>query len=205
MEERHRIARDLHDSVSQALFSTALHTRTAERALEHDGAGSSSELRQSLSAIRELTKAAQTEMRALIFQLRRDAVEAGLVQALAAHASSIRSTTGLDVIVRGPESRLPVQPRTEEELFAISREALANVVKHAQAHSATVLIEDRPESVLLEISDDGRGFDATAPHPGHFGLESIRGRAAAIDGNLTIASGAGGGTIVRVEVSANGS
>src|SRR5262249_46692830 len=133
MEERHRIPRDLHGSVSEALFSTALHTRTAERALEHDGAGSSSELRRSLSAIGELTKAAQTEMRALIFQLRRDAVEAGLVSALAAHASSIRSTTGILVSVQGPESRLPIQPRTEEELFAIGREALANVVKPAPA------------------------------------------------------------------------
>jgi len=204
VEERHRIARDLHDSVSQALFSTALHTRTAARALEHDGAGSSPELRESLSAIAELTKAAQTEMRALIFQLRRDAVDAGLVSAFAAHASSIRSTTGLRVKVQGPESRLPIQPRTEEQLFAIGREALANVVKHARAHSATVRIEDRPESVVLEISDDGRGFDATAHRPGHFGLESMRGRAAAIDGELTIGSEAGGGTVVRVEVSANG-
>jgi signal transduction histidine kinase len=204
MDERHRIARDLHDSVSQALFSTALHTRTAKRALELDGAGSSSELRQSLSAIGELTKAAQTEMRALIFQLRRDAVDAGLVQALATHASSIRSTTSLDVSVQGPESRLPIQPRTEEELFAICREALANVVRHARAHSASVVVEHRPESVLLKISDDGRGFDASASHPGHFGLESMRGRAAAIEGDLTIASGAGGGTIVQVEVPANG-
>ncbi len=204
MEERHRIARDLHDSVSQALFSTALHTRTAERALEHDGAGSSSELRQSLSAIGELTKAAQTEMRALIFQLRRDAVEAGLMSAFAAHASSIRSTTGLRVSVKGPQSRLPIQPRTEEELFAIGREALANVVKHAHAKSAIVRIEDRPESVLVEISDDGCGFDATARRPGHFGMESMRGRAAAIDGDLTIESEAGGGTVVRIEVRSNG-
>jgi signal transduction histidine kinase len=205
IEERHRIARDLHDSVSQALFSTALHTRTAERALEHDGAASSSELRQSLSAIGELTKAAQTEMRALIFQLRRDAVEAGLVSAFAAHASSIRSTTGLRVGVKGPRSRLPIQPRTEEELFAIGREALANVVKHARAKAATVRIEDRSETVLLEISDDGCGFDATANHPGHFGLESMRGRAAAIDGDFTIASEADSGTVVRVEVRVNGS
>ena len=205
MEERHRIARDLHDSVSQALFSTALQTRTAKRALDRNGAGSASELRESLTAIAALTKAAQTEMRSLIFQLRRDAVDAGLVQALAAHASSIRSTTGLDVTVQGPEPRLPIQPRTEEELFAIGREALANVVKHARAHSATVVIEDRPESVSLEISDDGRGFDVTGSHPGHFGLESMRGRAAAIDGELTIASGAGGGTLVRVEVPTDGS
>ncbi len=203
MEERHRIARDLHDSVSQALFSTALHTRTAERALAHDDAGRSSDLRKSLSAIGELTRAAQTEMRALIFQLRRDAAEAGLVPAFAAHASSIRSATGLRVRVLGPGSRLPIQPRTEEELFAIGREALANVVRHARARTATVRIEELPEGVSLEISDDGCGFDVTASNPGHFGLESMRGRAAAIDGDLTISSSAGGGTVVRVEVPAN--
>ena len=205
LEERHRIARDLHDSVSQALFSTALHTRTAERALAHDGADHSSDLRQSLSAIGELTKAAQTEMRALIFQLRRDAAEAGLVSAFTAHASSIRAATGLRVRVQGPESRLPIQPRTEEELLAIGREALANVVRHAHARTATVLIEELPDGVSLEISDDGRGFDAAASHPGHFGLESMRGRAAAIDGDLTIASSADGGTVVRVEVPAHAS
>src|SRR5262249_60346131 len=115
MEERHRIPRDLHGSVSEALFSTALHTRTAERALEHDGAGSSSELRRSLSAIGELTKAAQTEMRALIFQLRRDAVEAGLVSAFAAHAPRIPSATRPRVSVRGPQARLPLQPPTQAD------------------------------------------------------------------------------------------
>ena len=90
MEERHRIARDLHDSVSQALFSTVLHTRTAQKALAQEGSGSVGRARRALSAIGELTRSAQSEMRALIFELGRDPVDDGLVAALAEHASRAR-------------------------------------------------------------------------------------------------------------------
>jgi signal transduction histidine kinase len=200
MEERHRIARDLHDSVSQSLFSTALHTRTAQKALENGVLDAADQLRESLGAIGESTRDAQKEMRAFIFGLRRDAIDAGLVSALAEHASSIRETSGFPISVEGPESRLEIQPRAEEELFAIGREALANVLKHAAARSATVRVEADPERVSLEVADDGCGFDTTANQPGHFGLESMRGRAAEIDAELTIASTVGSGTVVRVEV-----
>jgi signal transduction histidine kinase len=199
IEERHRIARDLHDSVSQALFSTALHTRTAEKALEN-GRGASGQVRQSLSAIAQLTRAAQAEMRAFIFELRRDALEAGLVTALTEYASTVRTPSGLTISVQGPNVPLAVDPRTEEELFAIGREALSNVVKHAAARRATVTIKAAPEHVSVEISDDGRGFDVTAARPGHFGLESMRSRAAEIGGDLTVASTPGAGTVVRLEL-----
>jgi signal transduction histidine kinase len=200
IEERHRIARDLHDSVSQALFSTVLQTRTAEKALGDDRDGSSGQVRQALGTIAELTRAAQAEMRAFIFELRRDALEAGLVAALAEYASTIRAPSGLTISVQGPESPLPVDPRTEEELFAIGREALSNVARHAGARSATVRVEPSSGGVSLEISDDGNGFDATAARPGHYGLESMRSRAADIGGDLTVASSLGMGTVVRLEV-----
>jgi len=200
IEERHRIARDLHDSVSQALFSTALHTRTAEKALGNDRDDSSGQIRQSLGAIAELTRATQAEMRAFIFELRRGAAEAGLVKALAESASNIRAASGLTISVQGPESPLAVDPRTEEELFAIGREALSNAAQHADARSATVRVESHSDRVSLEISDNGRGFDTTAPRPGHFGLESMRSRVAEIGGDLSIASTPGVGTVVRVEV-----
>lgn len=203
VEERHRIARDLHDSVSQALFSTALHTRTAQRALEHDGGDDSSEqVGLSLSAIGELTKGAQTEMRAFIFELRRDVVDEGLVAALAELVSSARAENGPTITLEGPEHRLDLPTRSEEELFAIGREALANVLKHADANSVVLRVEAHPAHVSLEIADDGRGFDVAAARPGHFGLESMRSRAAEIDGKLTITSTPGNGTTVRVEVSA---
>ena len=198
IEERRRIARDLHDSVSQALFSTALHTRTAEKALGNDRGESSGQVRESLGAITQLTRAAQAEMRAFIFELRRDALELGLVAALAEQASTLSGP--LTINVEGPDAPLAVDLRTEEELFAIGREALSNVAKHASASSATVRVEAHSERISLEVSDDGRGFDDTAASPGHYGLESMRSRAADIGGNLTVGSTLGVGTVVRVEV-----
>jgi signal transduction histidine kinase len=106
----------------------------------------------------------------------------------------------LTINVEGPDSPLAVNPRTEEELFAIGREALSNVAKHAAASSATVRVEAHSGRVSLEVSDDGRGFDDTAACPGHYGLESMRTRAADIGGDLTVASALGVGTVVRVEV-----
>ena len=198
IEERRRIARDLHDSVSQALFSTALHTRTAEKALGNDRGESSGQVRQSLGTITQLTRAAQAEMRAFIFELRRDALERGLVAALAEQASTLSGP--LTINVEGPDAPLAVDLRTEEELFAIGREALSNVAKHASASSATVRVEAHSERISLEVSDDGRGFDDTAAWPGHYGLESMRTRAADIGGDLTVGSTLGVGTVVRVEV-----
>jgi signal transduction histidine kinase len=202
MKERHRIARDLHDSVSQALFSALLHTRTAQKALKREGLIPSGPLEQSLEEIGKLTRSAQNEMRALIFELGHDPVEGGLVAALTRHASMICKRHGLDIEVHGPE-RLALSPHAQTELFAIGREALANVVKHADASKARVHIEARSGRVLIEIRDDGSGFDPGARHPDHFGLESMQGRAAELGGVLTISSAPGAGTVVRVEARAD--
>jgi signal transduction histidine kinase len=201
IKERHRIARDLHDSVSQALFSTVLHTRAAQKALEHEGL-TAGPLEESLDAIGELTRGAQSEMRALIFELGHDAVEDGLVAALARHASLLRTRHGLDVEVEGPE-RLALSSHAQRELFNIGREALANVVKHAGAGKAWVRVTTNSGRVLVEVRDNGSGFDPEARHPGHFGLESMHSRAAELGGVLTISSAPRAGTIVRVETRAD--
>ena len=199
-EERHRIARDLHDSVSQMLFSTALHTRTAQRAVEQGDGSANSTLGRELKTIGELTKGAQTEMRAMISELNRDRVEDGLVAAFAEHASELNKQDGLTIEVHGPGGHLGLSTRAEIQLFGIGREALSNVLKHASAGMAQVRIESDARGVAVEIEDDGSGFDPAAGYPGHFGLESMRSRAAEIGGLLTITSGAGQGTVVRVEV-----
>jgi signal transduction histidine kinase len=198
--ERHRIARDLHDSVSQSLFSTVLHTRTAQKALRQNGDESSGQVAQELQAIGDLTRGAQTEMRSLIFELGHDQIEAGLVAALEKHAARIGNGYGPAVTVDGPGEALAVSPRVELQLFNIGREALANVAKHAHATAATVTVETTRESLVVEVRDDGLGFDPTRVGSGHFGLESMRGRASEIGAELTIASSAGRGTVVRVEV-----
>jgi signal transduction histidine kinase len=201
-KERHRIARDLHDSVSQALFSAVMHTRTAQKALIREGRTASRPLEDSLEAIGELTRGAQSEMRALIFELGHDAVEDGLVAAFSRHASMLRTRNGLEIEVQGPE-RLALSPHAQTELFSIGREALANVVKHAGATKAWVHVEARAGRVLVEVRDDGSGFEPTASHPGHFGLESMQSRAGELGGILTISSAPRVGTAVRVEVRAD--
>jgi signal transduction histidine kinase len=203
LEERHRIARDLHDSVSQALFSIFLHIRTGERALEQEGSSRSSALGRTLTVIHELTVGVQREMRALIYELHGPIAEGGLVAALSHQATNLSAREGLTIEVLGPSDPLPISPRTEAELFTIGREALANVVKHSSAGSARVHVTNRRGRVSMDIRDNGIGFDLTAPQAGHYGLESIRSRAAEIGASLSIESTPGHGTIVRVEAIAD--
>jgi signal transduction histidine kinase len=205
-EERHRIARDLHDSVSQALFSTVLHTRTAERALTREGVSPLGPLARSLAEIGDLSKVAQSEMRALIYELGHEAVaERGLVAALSEYAArpGVREEVVIDI--RGPADRLPLSPAAEGQLFSIGREALANVVKHAGATTVRIDVDVRPGSVSIVVEDDGRGFEPATSPPGHFGLDSMRGRAAELGGQLRIESEPGRGTVVRIDVPVAGS
>ena len=202
VQERHRIARDLHDSVSQALFSTLLHTRTAEKALAQDSTHSDGRIARDLAAIGELTLAAQTEIRNLISELGRDPLEDGLVAALIGHATKLAWDEGPAIEVDASAGRLPLAPRAEAQVFAVAREALGNVVKHAQASTVRISVEDRQGHVVVEIRDDGRGFEPGVEHPGHFGLESMRSRAAEIGAQLSITSGPGQGTVVRIEAPA---
>jgi signal transduction histidine kinase len=143
----------------------------------------------------------QAEMRALMFELHRDPIHDGLVAALTRQAAALRSD-GLTIDVRGPGPRLALSEPVETQLFAIGREALANVQKHARATAAHIRVEAQQRQVVVVVHDDGRGFDPTAGHPGHFGLESMRSRAAEIGGRLTIRSSPGLGTTVRVRVPA---
>jgi signal transduction histidine kinase len=200
-QERQRIARDLHDSVSQALFSTTLRVRTAQRALAREGLGSTGPVGEQLSEIGQLTRSALAEMRALILELRPGALaEEGLVAALTEQASVLSAREGLVIEVGGPAEGLPLGPEAEEQLYRLGQEALANVVKHAQATRAAVEIAARDGTVSLEVRDDGRGFDPTGVTGGHFGLRSMRGRVADLGGRLEVTSAPGHGTVVHAEV-----
>jgi signal transduction histidine kinase len=201
-EERRRIARELHDSVSQTLYSTALHTRTAQKALVQEGGDPAGRVGRSLAAIAGLNRSVEREMRSLFHELQNDPVHDGLVAALASYATDLRTPDGLTVDVEGPEFRLALSGLAEAQLFAIGREALANVQKNAGASAAQVRVQAQEGRVILDVRDDGRGFDPAAGHPGHFGLDSMRTRAAEIGGSLTITSRPGSGTLVRVCVPA---
>jgi signal transduction histidine kinase len=201
--ERQRIARDLHDSVSQSLFSTTLHVRTAQRALQLEELDAPGLVGEELSEIGQLTRGALAEMRALIFELQPGALaEEGLVAALTKQASALSAREGLSIEVHGPDERLPLAPGVEEQLYRLGQEALANVVKHARASSATVRIAATDGTVSMEVFDDGRGFDPAAVGREHFGLRSMRGRVADLQGRLQVTSTPGRGTVLRVEVPA---
>jgi signal transduction histidine kinase len=201
--ERQRIARDLHDSVSQSLFSTTLHVRTAQQALAREGLDACGPVGEELNEIGQLTRGALAEMRALIFELRPGALaEEGLVAALTKQAAALSAREGLTIQVDGPGERLPLAPEVEEHLYLLGQEALANVVKHARASSATIHIAAKDQTVSMEVADDGRGFDPTAVGREHFGLRSMRGRVTDLRGRLEVSSAIDRGTVLRVEVPA---
>ena len=203
VEERHRIARDLHDSLSQAMFSTALYIRTAQKALREERLSDSGQLGRALDTIGELTKAAQGEMRAFVSQLDRDGIEEGLLAALSAYAAILGPRHDLTIEVLGPED-LSLSQRAQTQLFSIGREALTNVVKHAGARRVWIRVDALEGRILVEIRDDGHGFESTAVNPNHFGILSMHGRAEELGGYLTVVSTPGQGTVVRAEVPAEG-
>jgi signal transduction histidine kinase len=202
LEERRRIARDLHDSVSQALFSSVLHTRAAQKLVGDEADTGSERLRRALVAVSELTRRAQREMRRFIFEWGPEGIGDGLVPAFARHISTLEGN-GLQIAVEGPPTDLPLNRTAQTHLYGIGREALANVIRHSQARNARVRVFANDGVVILEIDDDGCGFDPEERRTGHYGLDSMRSRADEIGARLSIVSDADGGTRVRVEAPAD--
>ncbi len=197
-QERAHLARELHDSVTQALFSMGLTLRTLELLLDTDPEAA----RGKVEELRELQKDALAEMRTLIFELRPTSLQSdGLVQALRTHATAVQRRTGLAIVFDAePIERLPLP--AEEALYRIGQEALHNVVKHANASNAALRITIEGGRVRLSVTDDGIGF---APHQvprGHLGLIGMRQRADLVAGELRVESKAGGGTLIEASVPA---
>ena len=170
LEERQRLARELHDSVSQALFSMTLHARTAQRHLETAGPGRGPPVAVEVEQLQELTQAALAEMRALIFELRPGALaEEGLVAALTKQAAAMAAREQVAVAVHGADGRDPARPTLEEHLYRIALEAMHNAVKHARPERVDVRLENDGTGLELRVSDDGVGFDPGRTAPGTSG------------------------------------
>ncbi|MBI1379036.1 MAG: PAS domain-containing protein [Frankiales bacterium] len=200
--ERQRLARELHDSVSQALFSMTMHARTAERRLEPLGPDADL-ARAEVARLQELTRGALAEMRALIFELRPGALaEEGLGAALTKQAAAIAAREQVVIDVQAPVQRLPLPADAEEHLYRIALEAMHNAVKHARPRRIDVSIEhdDATGEVRLAVVDDGIGFDTSVEHLGHLGLGTMRERASGLGGSATVTSERGAGTRVEVAV-----
>jgi PAS domain S-box-containing protein len=201
---RSRLARELHDSVSQGLFSMTMHARAAQLSMAEAGLDKHGPLGRSIAELADLTRGALAEMRALIFELRPAALaEEGLVAALRKQATALSAREETVITVQGPEERLDVEAGVEEHLYRIASEALHNVVNHAGAVSATVSVADRAGGLRLEVSDDGSGFDQNCAHPGHLGLSTMAERAETIGAELTVFSVPGEGTTVVVALAPN--
>jgi PAS domain S-box-containing protein len=194
VNERTRLARDLHDAVSQTLFSASIIADVLPRLWEKDA----QQGRKRLEEVRQLTRGALAEMRTLLFELRPAALEdAELSYLLRQLGESItgRVRIPVDVQVEG-ECKLPVEVKVA--LYRVTQEALNNVSKHAGASIATIRLNCTHGRAALTIADNGRGFDMSKVRAGSLGLGIMQERARGVGANLTVRSQIGQGTVVSV-------
>jgi signal transduction histidine kinase len=196
--ERHRLARELHDSVTQSLYSATLLTETGRLAA---GAGDLRVAENCLGRLGQVTQQALKEMRLLIYELRPPVLEReGLVGAIQQRLDAVEARAGIDARLL-LEGQIELATQQEETLYRIALEALNNALKHAEATAVTVQVSADGESARLEIADDGRGFD---PHAvsglGGLGLVTMRERAEQLGGAFEIISAPGEGTRVRASL-----
>jgi PAS domain S-box-containing protein len=193
LEERQRLARELHDSVSQALYGIALGAKSAREWLDE---GNTAEVAEPLDYVLSLAEAGMAEMRSLIFELRPESLESeGVVAALEKQAAALRARHRIEVkteLCDEPEAPL----EAKEAVYRIAQEALHNIVKHARASSMKIRMVSDTEQITLAISDDGIGFDAKGKFPGHLGLRSMRERASYIGGTVKVKTVPNKGTLI---------
>jgi signal transduction histidine kinase len=195
-EERRRLARELHDSVSQALYGITLGVDTA-RDLLKQGPG---DVAEPLAYVRELAATGLSEMRSLISGLRSDLLEKeGLVAALNREIGALEARHPVTF-----ERLLPGEPTasltSRQTLFRIGQEAMHNIVRHASATRVQVRLEEQPPDLLLEITDNGVGFERGQEFPGHFGLRSMEERALQLGGRFNVFTAPGRGTRITARV-----
>ena len=192
--ERNRLARDLHDSVTQALFAATLKAEALTSASDLEPS-----MARQVEEVHKLNRGALAQMRTLLLELRGDPIEELPIQQLlrnAVEAAESRASAKV-ILTLDEQSALPAN--VHEAVYRISQEALNNLVRHAKASNAYVQLDVDASHARLVIGDDGSGFDPALVAPGHFGLISIRERADESGGELFLRSAAGEGTTVTVD------
>jgi PAS domain S-box-containing protein len=198
LEERNRIARELHDSVTQSLYSINLQSDATLMALS---SGKTESAERRLQMLKDTAQESMAEMRLLIYELHPSILEeAGLVAALKQRLETVELRSGVEVDLQiEDEQRLPIA--VEYELFKISLEGLNNVLKHAKAKEVLVQVSFEHNRCRLTIKDDGMGFDhGNIGRYGGDGLANIKDRVEQIGGELTVITEPGKGTTLEVEV-----
>jgi len=198
-EERGRLSRDLHDSVTQTLYGVTLYAQAASRLLK---ASDTARAAEHLEELERGARQALQEMRLLVFQLRPPVLEKeGLVAALQARLDAVEGRTGVQATLHAECPGDDLDPAIEEGLYWVAQEALNNVLRHASARGVCVALECDAARIVLEVRDAGAGFDPQAvAGRGGVGLPAMAERTAQMGGTLTIESAPGKGTCVRVEV-----
>lgn len=195
-QERARLARELHDSVAQALYGISLGAKTARATLDRD----IEKTRASLDYTINLAEGGVSEMKALLFSLRPDALEeGGLIAALAQHAHALEARHGLKVqasLLKEP----PLSSDAQAAAYRIMQEALHNVVKHARAQQVWLSVIHHQEYTEFLVRDDGRGFDVKSQGTGTLGQRSMRERSLEVGGKLNVDSVEGEGTVVTLQL-----
>lgn len=205
--ERERLARELHDAVTQTLFAANMTARTIPSLIEQD----LNEARAAIDDVIDLNQTALGELRMLMFELRPASIEkVTLVQLLQQLTQTIGSRLSAPVkLVFEPDEKTltskmeKISPDTKLALYRVAQEAMSNVTRHSNASAVTISLhrkEGPAPMLMLTVEDDGAGFDTTQEHPGHFGLSNMRERIGALGGNIAIHSEKGQGT--RISVSA---
>ncbi len=199
MEERRRLARDLHDSVTQSLFSLTLFAEASQRLLR---SGQTEAVEEHLAWLSQTARRALKEMRLLVYELRPVDLEetGGLALAVQRRLDAVERRAGIkaQLIV---DQTVPLPLHVEESLYRIIQEALNNSLKHADAQSVTVHFQADDQEITVTVEDDGQGFDCAAIRDrGGLGLLSMFERAETIGGRLDVVSRPGGGTRITVHV-----
>lgn len=200
IKERNRLARELHDAVTQTIFSMTLIARSALMLQERDP----KQVRDKLLQLQELAQGALQEMRTLIYQLRTFSVaEDGLYPVLRKFVDGVGERNNLQIDLDAPPvAPLLLTPIQQQEIYRIIQEAVNNVVKHAQADSVVIRLAESDATVVVTIADDGVGFDPALieDQQAHIGLGSMRERAEELGGTLEIDARPGAGTEIRVSI-----
>jgi signal transduction histidine kinase len=200
IRERARLARELHDAVTQSLYSLTLF---AEAGIELAENGEPEAVRHNFVRIGETALQALKEMRLLVYELRPTALkQGGLVGALHERLNAVEGRVNVTARLIA-DDLVDLPTRVEEGLYRIAQEALNNILKHAAATSVTIYLREKNGRIELEIVDDGTGFDPDQTNgPGGMGLDNMRIRAKKLGGSLTIHSEPGGGTKITAAISA---
>jgi signal transduction histidine kinase len=192
--ERNRIARDLHDSVTQTLFSATLIAEVLPKLVQRNG----KEGMRRLEELRQLTRGALAEMRTLLLELRpATLMEVSIDELLRQLVEAARGRARIPIAME-LEASVPLPPDVKIAFYYIAQEALNNVAKHARASAVQVTLKSDEAGAALRVHDDGLGFDVTQVTPEHLGLAIMRERTESIGGELLIRSAPGGGTEISV-------